>query len=38
MLGLLVRGLPLYAHSLHEKTYHEFKKFMEKLFKLSEGD
>lgn len=35
---LLTRGLPLCARSLHEKTSHEFKKFMEKLRKLADGD
>jgi hypothetical protein len=35
---LLTRALPLCAHSLHEKTSHEFKKFIERLRKVAEGE
>ena len=35
---LLARALPLSAHSLHEKTPHEFRKFMERLRRAAEGD
>lgn len=38
LVSVLVRGLPLCAHSLQEKIYHEFKKFIDKVRKLAEGD
>lgn len=38
LIQLLVKALPLCACSLHEKIHHEFKKFMEKLRKISDGE
>lgn len=35
---LLARALPLCARSLHEKTSHEFKKFIAGLRRVAEGD
>jgi hypothetical protein len=35
---LLARALPLCARSLHEKTSHEFRKFIERLRRVAEGD
>jgi hypothetical protein len=38
LLSTLIRALPLCATSLVEKTPHEFKKLMEKMNKIVEGD
>lgn len=35
---LLARALPLCARSLHEKTSHEFRKFMERLRRAADGE
>ena len=33
LLTTIVRAMPLFGYSLHQKTTHEFKKFLEKLNK-----
>ena len=36
-LEVLMRSLPLCAHSLTEKVYHDFRKLMEKVKKIASG-
>ncbi len=38
LIQILIKALPLCACSLHQKIYHEFKKFIEKLRKISDGE
>lgn len=38
LIQLLIKALPLCVCSLHEKIHHEFKKLMEKLRKITDGE
>ena len=38
LITTLIKALPLYGESLFKKTCHEFKKYMERLNKVAEGD